>query len=122
MDGTTAVESFLFVYTDFGIFPTREYRNISFLPQQGTYRLVCRKEGFPVPSAETIVPSVPVILEETIQRQGNSLSFHILRDEQVGLYEVVLEGSKWLIKDRFLRPKSRNVPISLSSDGIPSGT
>lgn len=73
-------------------------------------------------SAETTVPSVPVIQEETTRRQGNSLLFQIMRDEQVGLYKVILEGSNWLIKDRFLRPKSRNVPISLSSDGIPSGT
>jgi hypothetical protein len=121
MDGIAAVDSFVFNYTDLGIFPTREYRNTSFFPQKGTYRLICRKDGFPVLSAETIVPNVPVIQEETVQRQGNSLSFQILRDEQVGLYEVALEGSNWLIKDRFLRPNSGDVPISFSLDEIPSG-
>ncbi len=122
MDGTTAVDSTVFVYTDLGIFPTHEYRNTSFFPQEGTYRLICRKEGFPVLSAETTFPSVPVIFDNKVKRQGNSLSFQIMRDEQVGLYEVVLEGSNWLLKDRFLRPKSGNVPISLSLDGIPNGS
>lgn len=122
MEGATAVDSAVFVYTDLRVFPTREYRHASFFPQEGTYRLICRKEGFPVLSAETTVPSVPVILEATVQRQGNSLSFQIMRDEQVGLYKVVLQGSDWLITDRFLRPKSGNVPISLPLDGIPSGS
>jgi hypothetical protein len=122
MDGTKAVDSCHFDYTDFGLFPTQEYRHASFFPQKGTYRLICQKVGFPVLSAETTVPSIPVIQEESIQRQGNSLSFQILRDELVGLYEVILEGSNWLIKNRFLRPNSGDVPISLPLDGIPSGT
>ncbi|MDZ7260757.1 MAG: DUF4249 domain-containing protein [candidate division KSB1 bacterium] len=118
LEGTTVVDSFDFVYTDWGIFPTREYRNASFFPQEGSYRLICRKEGFPVLSAETTVPNLPLIREETIERQGATLSFHILRDEQVGVYEVVLEGNNWLVKDRFLRPPSGDVPISFS---IPNG-
>lgn len=122
MDGNTEVDSFVFNYSDLSIFPTREYRNTSFFPQEGKYRLICQKEGFSELSAETIVPSIPVILEETIQRQDNLLSFQIKRDEQVGLYEVVLEGSNWLITDRFLRPKSGDIPISLSLDEFPSGT
>jgi len=121
MNGASDVDSFSLVYSNFDVFPTQEYRHTSFFPQKGTYQLICRKEGFPVLSAETTVPSIPIVLEETIQRQGNSLSFQIMRDEQVGLYEVVLEGSNWLIKDRFLRPESGNVPISFSLDGIPSG-
>jgi hypothetical protein len=122
INGATAVDSLFLVYSNFDIFPAQEYRHASFFPQNEKYRLVCHKEGYPVLSAETIVPNVPIIQEGTIQRQGNSLSFQIMKDEQVGLYEVVLEGSNWLIKDRFLRPKSGNVPISLLLDGIPSGT
>jgi hypothetical protein len=119
VDGTRTVDSCYFDYTDLGLFPTQEYRHASFFPQKGTYRLICQKEGFPVLSAETTVPNVPVIQEETIQRQGNSFSFQIMRDEQAGLYEVVLEGRNRLIKDRFLRPNSGDVPISLSLDGVP---
>jgi hypothetical protein len=121
MDGTRAVDSCCFDYTDFGLFPTQEYRYASFFPQKGTYRLICQKEGFPILSAETTVPSIPVILEDKIERQGNLLSFQIMRDEQVGLYEVVLKGSNWLIKDRFLSPNSGDIPISLSLDGVPNG-
>ena len=118
INGASAVDSLSLVYSNFDVFPTQEYRHASFFPQKGTYRLICQKEGFPVLSAETAVPSVPVILENKIERQENLLSFQIMRDEGVGLYEVVLEGSNWLIRDRFLRPNSGDIPISLSLDGV----
>jgi hypothetical protein len=120
-NGTAVTDSCDLVYSDFEIFPTREFRDRSFFPMQGTYQLICRKEGFPVLTAETTMPSVPVIQSGIIHQFKNVLSFSICRDENVGLYEVVLQGQGWLIRDRFLRPSSGDVPVSLPLHGVPPG-
>ena len=116
-DGKTTIDSSVFIYSDFGVFPTREYRNLSFFPKIGTYQLICKKQGFPTLMGETTLPDVPDIKEGSLKQQNNRLTFHIIRDNNVGLYEVVLEGQEWLIRDRFLRPEAGNVLISLEIHG-----
>jgi len=115
------VDTSVFIYTDLRIFPTKEYRNSSFFPGQGTYQLICKKEGYPTLTAQTTIPAIPQIEKGTLKLQENNLSFKIIRDEDVGLYEIVLQGKGWLVKDRFLRPKQGNVPFEFSLIGIPKG-
>jgi len=118
MEGTTVADSAIFIYTDFGTFTSREYRNASFFPQPGTYRLVCQKQGYPELSAETTLPAKPVIQQGSLKLEANSLSFQIKRDEQVGLYRVIFRCSQGVVGGNFLRPQSGDVKISLSLTGI----
>ena len=115
------VDTSVFIYTDLGIFPTKEYRNSSFFPGQGTYQLVCKKDGYPTLTAQATIPAIPQIEEGTLKLQKNTLAFKITRDEDVGLYEVVLQGKGWLVKDRFLRPTQGNIAVEFSLIGIPKG-
>ena len=119
IETTSPVDTTVFIYTDFGVLPTKEYRNSSFFPEQGTYQLICQKEGYPTIRAQTTIPAVPRIEEASLKLEENKLSFVILRDEQVGLYEVVLQGKDWLVKDRFLRPKQGNTLIEFPLQDIP---
>ena len=121
LEGNTVVDSSVFIYSDFGIFPNKEYRSRSFFPTKGTYQLICQKDGFPTVKAQTTMPGVPQIEKGNFQVHENILSFKIVRDEQVGLYEVVLQGNTWLARDRILRSKQGNIPVEFSLNGIPKG-
>lgn len=114
LDGQTKIDSFLFVYSDFNGLMTREYRNQTFFPEVGAYQLICKKSGFPILTGETTLPAIPVIEESSLKQRNNQLIFNILRDNNVGLYEVVLENQNWQIRDRFLKPNTGNVSIVLN--------
>ena len=118
IEGTEVVDSVAFTYSDLGVFLAQEYRHPTFKPQPGTYRLVCRQEGIPELSAQTTMPGRPVIREGTMRRDGDTLLFSIIRDEEVGLYEIVLNGQGWQKQARFLRPESGDVVIAFSLDGV----
>jgi len=118
LDGQTKIDSFLFVYSNLNGLMTWEYRNATFFPEVGTYHLICKKSGFPILTGETTLPTIPVIEEGSLKQQNDQLIFNILRDNGVGLYEVVLENQNWQIRDRFLKPNTGNVSIVLNiSDG-----
>ncbi len=112
LDGETGVDSSLLIYADWDVFPTKEYRNASLFPRDGTYQLICERTGYPTLTARATIPPVPVIQEGTLQRKGNELSFTIKREEQIGLYEVVLIGPDLFLKERFIRPKTGDISIS----------
>ncbi len=112
LDGETGVDSSLLIYGDLDIFPTKEYRNATFFPQAGTFQLICTRAGYPTLTASATIPPVPVIQEGTLQRKGNELSFTIKREEQIGLYEVVLIGPNFFLKERYIRPKTGDISIS----------
>ena len=121
LKGNVIVDSSNFIYTDFGVFPNKEYRSQSCSPTKGTYQLICQKEGFPTVKAQTTMVDVPQIEEGSFQVHESTLSFKIVRDEQVGLYEVVLQGNSWLVKERILRSKQGNIPVEFSLKNIPKG-
>ena len=120
--GDASFDSLLLVYTGFNIFPKAEYRHAALFPERGTYRLICRKEGFPVLTARTVMPGVPVVPEDSIRVRDGWLDFVIERDEEAALYEVVLENGRLVIRDRFIRPESGNTAVSLSVKNLPGGS
>jgi hypothetical protein len=119
--GEASFDSLLLAYTNFDVFPKTEYRHAALFPGPGTYRLVCRRDGFPVLTARTVMPGVPVIAGDDILPRNGYLEFVIERDEQAALYDVVLEGNGFAARDRFVRPESGNVPVSLSLQGFAGG-
>lgn len=122
LDDKTTMDSSIFSYSDFGVFPTREYRNLSFFPKVGIYQLVCTKMGYPTLVGETTLPDIPEIIKGSLKQQDNVITFQIVRDHNVGLYEVVLETQECLIRDRFLRPEVGNVLITLKIPDECKGT
>ncbi len=121
LERNSAVDSSNFIYSDFGVFPYKEYRSRFFSPTIGTYRLVCQKEGFPIVKAQAMMVDMPQVEEGSFQVQDNTLSLNIIRDEQVGLYEVVLQRNSWMARERFLRPKQGNISVEFSLNNIPKG-
>jgi len=121
LDGNSVVDSSKFTYSDFGVFPNKEYRGQFFFPKQGAYQLVCQKEGFPKVTAQATMVDAPEIEEGSFQVQDNTLSFNIIRDEQMGLYEVVLQGNTWMKRDRFLRTKQGNLSVEFALNDISKG-
>ena len=109
-------------YSNWGIFSTWEYRNITFFPEAGSYELICSKEGYPLLTARATMPAIPIIQGGAVQQQGSVLSFSILRDEEVGMYEVTLHSDSWFFSNRLLRPASGDVQVSIPLDGVPAGT
>lgn len=120
--GSTAIDSTLLIYSDFNVFPTKEYRSTRFYPQESTFELICTRTGYPTLTARTTIPPVPILQAGSLHRKGNHLSFIIRREEQVGLYEVVLTGADWYLRDRFIRPKTGDISVSFSLNGIPGGS
>jgi hypothetical protein len=114
MNETQIADSCELHYSDCGAFPTREYRSPDLFPAGGTYRIMCSKQGFPTLVGETTIPAVPVIQEGSFKQTDDKMSFYIVRDESVGLYEVALLGQSWVVRERFLRPASGNIPVTLS--------
>jgi hypothetical protein len=121
LEGNSPVDSSKFIYSDFDVFSNKEYRNQSFFPKHGAYQLICNREGYPTIIAQTNMPRIPQVEEGSLELKKTSLTFNIIRDDQVGLYEVVLQGNTWLIKDRFLRSKQGNIKVDFSLKNIPRG-
>jgi len=67
------------------------------------------------------MPDVPQMEEGSFQVIENLLSFKIVRDENAGLYEVVLQEDAWMVRDRFLRPNQGNINVEFSIAGVPKG-
>lgn len=121
IEGNSVVDSANFIYSDFGVFPSKEYRNQFFKPQDGTYQLICQKQDFPILTAQAKMVAAPKIEAESFLVSDNTLSFKIIRNELVALYEVVLQGNSWVINDRFLRHKQGNVSVEFPLNKIPKG-
>lgn len=114
-------DSLTLTYTDLDSFPTLEYRNASFFPQSGSFRMTCEKTGYPVLTGQTVIPDIPMIRENSMIREEGGISFFILRDEKAGLYEVVLKGSGLQYSERFIRPSSGDVHIWIPVDQAVQG-
>ena len=121
IENAVVLDSNAFGFTDLDVFPVEAYRDSAFNPQPGTYRLICRKEGIPELSGHTTIPQRPVIRAGSVRREENRLRFNIVRDEEAGLYEVVLKAENRQQQARFLRPGSGDVSVSLSLDDFPIG-
>jgi hypothetical protein len=106
-------DTVVFSYGPFPVYPKYEYRNSFFSPDSGRYDLVCQREGYPTLTAETIIPGIPVIREGSFIQDARSVSFDIIRDEQAGLYEVMIACGYEMIQGRFMRPDEGDVKISL---------
>lgn len=108
-----------FFYTNFGVFQDTTFRNPQFFPVSGkTYRLECRKPGYPTLTGETTVADVPQLVENSLHVSANQIQFSLKRDENVGLYEIVLLGDHGNQFHRILPTDSDSVPISIR---IPQG-
>ena len=119
-----ALDSLFFEYTDMGSFPDTLFRRAGFFPKGGeSYRLICRKAGYPTLVAETTVPDPPKIILDSFRSSDNTVHFEVQRDEKSGLVEAVLLGENYYQSERFVRPESGNTSITLTvkrENGSPS--
>ena len=124
MKNGVAVDSFHFEYTDMASFPDTLFRHSGFFPREGeSYQLVCKKADYSTLLAETIVPDPPVFVTGSVVVSSSEVQFQVARDPDAGLYEAVLLGDGYYQSERFLRPESGNVYISMILDesaGSPS--
>lgn len=124
LENGVAADSFLFEYTDYGSYPDTLFRHAGFFPKGGeTYRLECSKPGYSTLQAETTVPRPPVIVPGSMSLTPGRLRFQVMKAMDAYLYEVVLLGETYYQSERFLRPESGNVSVSINldmSDGSPS--
>lgn len=112
-----AVDSFRFEYTDMTGFLDTLFRHPGFFPHGGeSYGLVCEKSGYPTLLAETTVPMTPVIVPGSIVVSSSEVRFQVTRDSDAGLYEVVLSGDGYYQSERFLKPESGDIFISINLD------
>ncbi len=111
-----------FLPTDYnGIFNDDYYRpQCDFLPQAGDTILVeCTYLELPVLKGFTIVPNKPFLLENTILRTENALSFDIRKDSSIFMYDIYLYYGNQIVN--YLRiPASVNTdtPVRFSQQGI----
>ncbi|MBN1894302.1 hypothetical protein JW906_07390 [bacterium] len=116
LGGESAADSCVLAYTDIDGAFVREYRHASFFPDTGTYALTCRRQGFPVLTAETTIPGMPVIQDGIFITADRLLSFHVARDEYCGMVEIEVACGDRRVSNRFLRPESGHVPVRLQLD------
>jgi len=124
MQDGVAVDSYQFEYTDMGGFADTLFRHSGFFPKGGeSYQLVCEKTGYPDLEAETFVPRPPMLVSGSLAVSSGQVRFEVLRAEDAGLYEAVLLGEGYYQSERFTRPETGNIPISITlaeSGGTPS--
>jgi len=113
--GNTVFDIVRFYYTDFnGIFTEREYRYEGFYPEPGaTYKISCKKEGFPELTGETTVPNVPVIVNNSLSTSASVLSLTLARDPLAALYDVYLFAGEKEFFTRVFRPEEGDIDVSL---------
>jgi len=110
------IETVELKYTDFNTrFPKKEYRAANFYPHAGhTYKISCRRAGFPELTGQTTLPAVPQILEPSLKIKANEITFTILRDSQVALYDIYLLSGSLEYAQRVMRPEKGNIQVTLA--------
>ena len=112
------IDSVIFLHTHLdSMFSRPEYRNPEFFPQSGKrYGISCQKGGFPELTSETTIPSVPVIIEDTVQLVDTRYAFTIERDSLAELYDIFIwDGVKTHFK-RLRRPETGNIDVEFPLD------
>jgi hypothetical protein len=119
-DENQAGDTLYFIYTNFDTaFESKEYRNKDFYPEAGcTYHVSCEKGGYPALTSETIVPNAPKIVDQSLQITEKNISFQILRDPLVGLYDIYFITSKQVYTNRIRRPESGNISATINFDPV----
>lgn len=112
------VDSLIFIYTDFdSTFKKLEYRHQEFFPQaRERYGISCRKEGYPELTSQTTMPSIPVIIDDTVQRVGTLYTFSIRRDSLAELYDITLWDGEKTHFQRLRRPETGNIDVEFHLD------
>lgn len=112
------VDSMSFMYTHFdSTFQRSEYRHAEFYPVENqTYGISCCKSGFPELTSKTTVPSVPAIIEDSIEINTNRLTFSILGDSLAALYDITLWVGEDLYNQRLRRPEVGNIDVAFDLD------
>ena len=77
------------------------------------YSISCFKQDFPELTSSTTVPLVPQIIEDSIHRKNNSLTFQIIRDPLVALYDIYLFTNSTSYTERIRRPESGNIFVEI---------
>ena len=105
-------------YTDMDeTFPTMEYRRPDFIPKSGqTYGISCVREGYPELTSSTTVPSAPEIVDDSVRIEPSRLSFSMLRDSRVGLYDIYLFTEQNVYIERIRRPEVGNIQVEMGLD------
>lgn len=113
-EGDVILDSMVFVYTHFdSTFQKSEYRHTEFYPVENrTYGISCRKAGFPELTSKTTVPSIPGIVEGSIEINTNRLTFSILRDSSAALYDITLWIGEHSYNQRLRRPEVGHIDVA----------
>jgi len=92
-----------------------EYRPVEFYPQAGyTYGISCRSGGYPELTAETTVPYVPEIGNNSVSTAGSKLKFTIARDALAALYDVYFLIGERKYTTRIFRPEEGDIDVELN--------
>ena len=104
--------SFIYSYPD-TIFT---HKPVDFDPLPGNhFKIICHSPGLPVLMAETIIPNIPVIFENSINVNGNKVQFFIASDSTAYLYDVYLFDESYQTVQRVLRTKNSNTSIEIDA-------
>jgi len=119
-NGQTIIDTIQMVYTDAdGRFKRPEYRSDelstdSVLLAGQTFGILCERSGYPALSAQTTVPLIPEIVNDRIDIGSASISFSILRDERVKVYDVYMNSGNIQTSKRLIRPETGNTYVSIA--------
>ena len=113
-DNNVVIDSLSFTY----LYPDTifTHKPADFKPLPGNhFKINCRASDLPVLTAETIIPNIPVIVENSINLNGNKIQFSISADTTAYLYDVYLIVESCQKVQRVLRSKNNNTSIEIDA-------
>jgi len=118
MENGTATDSVAFEFTSYNqLFETQSYRHQTFIPQPGsTYQVVCKKEGYPELTSRTTMPQLPRVLNLTTHLNEKRVTFSIVHDSLVGLYDCYLEVGEKVYTKPVRRSDEGNTDVQFQVD------
>jgi hypothetical protein len=94
-----------------------------FIPLPGErYRLICQYEGFPDAVGETVIPSKPGILDNSLEISERNVSFTLVADTLIKMLDVYLVGNNnsWFI-NRIVPVVGMDADVELELPVDPTG-
>lgn len=99
------------------LFETQAYRHPTFVPEPGcSYRVVCRKDGYPDLTSKTTIPRIPRILNPTIHPNERMFTFAIEHDSLAGLYDCYLQVGDTIYSKPVRRAETGNTDVQFNLD------
>lgn len=85
-----------------------------FKPRAGEeYMIMCQHDELPLVTGRTIVPDIPVIIENSVSVKNTALTFNLQYDNSISLYDVFLIRGEEISEARTLPVSSENIKITI---------